>query len=116
MSDATPLSDYVAGKAGFLPNAAIDVPRGTMLTSVRLLATTGAKLISALSNGQRMLVFKETERGHPTFEAQIAIPPGQSDELTFRLSEPTSPGPPRVPVQPMVDNITPKISVPECVK
>jgi Protein of unknown function (DUF4012) len=116
LSDATPLSDYVAGKSGFLPNAAISVPRGTMLTSVRLLTTSGAKLISALSNGQKMLVFKETERGHPTFEAQIAIPPGQSDELTFRLSEPTSVGTPRVPIQPMADNANPKISVPVCVK
>lgn len=114
LPDATPLSDYVAGKAGFLPGAAITVPRGTMITSVRLLATKGAKLISALSNGQKMLVFKETERGHPTFEAQIAIPPGQTDELTFRLSEPTAPGAPRVPVQPLVDNVTPKISVPQC--
>jgi hypothetical protein len=116
LSDATPLSDYVAGKAGFLPDAAISVPKGTMLTSVRLLATSGTKLISALSNGQKMLVFKETERGHPSFEAQIAIPPGQSDELTFRLSEPTASGPPRVPVQPLADNVTPKISVPTCSK
>ena len=116
LPDATPLSDYVAGKMGFIPNAAISVPRGTMLSSVRLLATGGAKLITVLSNGQKMLVFKETERGHPTFEAQIAIPPGQSDELTFRLSEPTSPGAPRVPVQPLVDNVTPVVSVPVCSK
>jgi hypothetical protein len=116
LSNATPLSDYVAGKAGILSNAAIIIPRGTMLTSARLLATTGAKLISALSNGQKMLVFKETERGHPTFEVQVAIPPGKSGKLTFHLSEPTSPGTPRVPIQPLVDSVTPKVSVPVCSK
>ncbi len=47
-----------------------------MLTSVRLLATKGAKLVSALANGQRVPVFTGTERGHPSFEVQVAIPPG----------------------------------------
>jgi len=42
------------------------------------------------------------------------IPPGEGGELTFRLSEPTSPGAPRVPIQPLIDNVTPKVSVPEC--
>ena len=51
--------------------------------------------------------FTGTERGHPSFEVQVAIPPGQSGELGFHLSEPTSPGAPRVPVQPLVDNVTP---------
>jgi hypothetical protein len=113
-SDVARLSDYVAGKLGFLPELAIDVPRGTMLTSVRLLATTGAKLNSALSNGQKLRVFEAVERGHPSFEVQIAIPPGQSSELTFRLSEPATPGAARVPVQPLVDTVVPKTSVPTC--
>jgi hypothetical protein len=113
-SDIAPLPDYVAGKLGFLPAANLNVPRGTMLTSVRLLATTGAKLDSVLSNGQTMQVYTAAERGHPSFEAQVAIPPGQSVELTFRLSEPTSPGVARVPVQPLVDTVRPKVSVPQC--
>jgi hypothetical protein len=61
-------------------------------------------------------VFAKVERGHPTFEAQVALPPGQSGELIFRLSEPTSPGAPRVPVQPLIDSVTPVVSVPECAK
>jgi hypothetical protein len=113
-TDVASLPDYVAGKSGFLPAAAINVPGGTMLTSVRLLATTGAKLDSALSNGQTMQVFTAAERGHPSFEAQVAIPPGQSVELTFRLSEPTAPGAARVPVQPLLDTVIPKVSVPQC--
>lgn len=108
-----PLPDYVAGSAG-VPEIPVEVPKGTMLTSVRLLATKDAKLVSVVSNGKRVPTFTETERGHPSFEVQVAIPPGQSGELTFHLSEPTFPGAPRVPVQPLLDTITPAISVPEC--
>jgi hypothetical protein len=85
-----------------------------MLTSVRLLATTDATLVSAIANGQRVPVFTRTERDHPSFEIQVAIPPGQSGELSFHLSEPTSAGAPRVPIQPLADTVTPVISVPEC--
>ncbi|MDT5064635.1 MAG: hypothetical protein QOK02_790, partial [Mycobacterium sp.] len=94
----------------------ISVSSGTMVTSVRLVATKGASLISALANGQRVPAIPGTERGHPTFEIQVAIPPGKSGELSFRLSEPTSAGAPRVPIQPLVDSVDPVVSVPECSK
>src|SRR5215203_2663656 len=42
------LPDYVASSAGLLPEIPISVPSGTMLTSVRLVATNGAKLVSVL--------------------------------------------------------------------
>ena len=108
------LPDYIMGTAGILPGAPFEAPKGTMITSVRLLATTNATLVSALANGQRVPVFTGTERGHPSFEVQVAIPPGKSGELSFRLSEPSAPGAPRVPIQPLVDTVNPKISVPEC--
>lgn len=109
-----PLPDYVANSAGLLPQLPISAPQGTMFTSVRLLATNGAELVSVLANGQRVAAFANVERGHPSFEVQVAIPPGKSGELSFRLSEPTAPGPARVPIQPLLDTITPTISVPEC--
>ncbi len=109
-----PLPDYVSGQLGFVKGVPLNVPRGTMLTSVRLLGTKGAELVSALSNGQQVPVYSSTERGHPSFEVQVAIPPGKSGELSFRLSEPTSAGEPRVPIQPLVDIVNPKVSVPEC--
>nr|WP_231514660.1 DUF4012 domain-containing protein [Mycobacterium sp. URHB0044] len=109
-----PLPDYVANSAGLPPKMPISVPRGTMFTSVRVLATKDAKLVSVISNGQRVPAFTHMERGHPSFEVQVAIPPGQSGELSFHLSEPTSPGAARVPIQPLLDTITPVISVPEC--
>lgn len=109
-----PLPSYVAGSGGLNRDLPVDVPSGTMVSSVRLLATAGATLESALSNGERIQVFTGTERNHPTFEIQVAIPPGQSGELSFRLSEPTTPGAPRVPVQPLVEAVAPVVSVPTC--
>lgn len=109
-----PLPDYVASAGGVIPNIPFKMPSGSMLTSVRLIATKDAKILSAFSNGERIPVFTGTERGHPTFEIQVAIPPRQSGELVFRLSEPTAPGPPRVPVQPLIDSVTPVVQVPEC--
>jgi hypothetical protein len=108
------LPDFLAGTSGLVGNAPISVPKGTMLTSVRLIATKGAVLKSAIANGQRVPIIRGTELGHPTFEIQVAIPPGKSGELTIHLSEPTSPGAPRVPVQPLVDTVTPVVSVPAC--
>lgn len=110
----TGLPDYVAAAPGIRPDIPLDVPKGAMVTSVRLLATKGATLVSALVDGQQVPVFSGTERGHPTFEVQLGIPPGQSGSLSFRLSEPTSPGAARVPVQPLIDTIKPKVSVPQC--
>jgi hypothetical protein len=85
-----------------------------MVTSVRLIATKGAVLKSALANGQRVPVIRGTELGHPTFEVQVAIPPGKSGELAIHLTEPTSGGTPRVPIQPLIDAVTPVVSVPDC--
>jgi hypothetical protein len=107
------LPDFLAGTGGLLPQIP-KVPSGTMVTSVRLLATKGAKLVSVISDGQRVPFYADTERGHPSFEVQVAIAPGKSGELTFHLSEPTSPGTPRVPIQPLVDTVTPVVSVPTC--
>ncbi|AHC24223.1 membrane protein [Mycolicibacterium neoaurum] len=111
-----PLPDYVASAGGLNPDLPVKLPNGSMATSVKLLATNGAKLQSGLANGERTQVFVGTERGHPTFEVQVLIPPGQSGELTFRLSEPTVAGTPRVPIQPLVDGVAPVVSVPECSK
>lgn len=108
------LPDYVAGAAGLLPNLPIDIPRATMLTSVRLITTTDAKLVSVTANGQRVPAIRRTERGHPSFEVQVIIPPGQSGDLVFHLTEPTAAGSARVPVQPLLDTVVPTVSVPDC--
>jgi hypothetical protein len=115
-AEAAALPEYVAGKLGFPTHSALNTPHGTMLSAVRLLATSGASVISVLVNGNTTPVFQQTERGHPSFEADVAIPPGKTAELTYRLSEPTAAGAARVPVQPLVGNVTTKVSVPQCSK
>lgn len=110
----TPLPEYVASSTGLNSEIPISVPSGTMVSSVRLVATQGARLVSVTASNQKVPVFTATERGHPTFEVQVAIPPGKSGELSFRLSEPTTAGAPRVPVQPLVDDVAPVIAVPQC--
>lgn len=114
VQNANDLPDYVAGRLGFFPEIAADIPKGTMITSVRLLATKDARLASLLIDGQRSPALQAIERGHPSFEAQVAIPEGKTSELTFQLSEPTVPGQPRVPIQPLRDEVTPVVSVPAC--
>jgi len=122
--DVDQLPDYVTKTLGLdnpfpgtkrtTAGIALDVPRGTIVTSVRVLATKGAKLMSVTSNGKKTPAIPHVENGHPSFEVQVAIPPGQSGELTFRLSEPTSAGKPRVPLQPLVADASSSVSVPVC--
>ena len=114
LKDASDLPDYVAGKMGFFPGLAEGVPRGSMISSVRLLATTGAQVVSVHVNGSPVQVIGSTERGHPSFEATFAVPPGETAKLTFKLTEPSVAGTARVPVQPLVDNVDPRVSAPKC--
>jgi len=107
------LPDYVALAPGF-PKMAGFFPSGTNFAQVTLLATTGAKLEALIVRNQKTPVFSGTERNHPVFMTQVAIPRGKSIELKFLLTEPTAPGAPRVPVQPFVENVEPTLSVPEC--
>ena len=109
-----PLPDYVASAAGLSPELLIAVAPGTNITSVRLFATKGAELSAAILNGERVPAIISTERGHPVFEVQVIIPPGQSADVSFQLSEPTASGVPRVPSQALVETVVPKVMVPQC--
>lgn len=115
-----PLPDYVVAAPGVSPDLVFpaggptEFPRGTNITSVRLLATKDANLSGAILNGERVPALVHTERGHPVFEVQVAIPPGGDADIMFRLSEPTVSGAPRVPSQPLVNTVVPKVMVPEC--
>lgn len=108
------LPDYVAGMYNTDRGIPINAPAGTMVTSVRVVTTKGSVLMGVTSNGKKTRAIVGTDRGHPSFEVQIAIPRGKSAELTFRLSEPTSVGEPRVSIQPLIDNPQPRVSVPGC--
>lgn len=113
-TDVSGLPEYVAGFGGLAPELPVRFLPGTMVTSVKVLATQGARLLGVTSNGRPIAAIPKSERGHPTYEVQVAIPPGQSGELVFQLAEPPVPGAPRVPVQPLIDSPVPVVSVPEC--
>ena len=113
---ANGLPDYIAGSGGLLgePPVPFELPIGTNVAWVSLLATTNAELTKPTIDGKLLAIFTGAERGHPIFNAQVAIYPGRTIELRFELTEPTSPGAPRVPIQPLLDNVAPVVSVPEC--
>lgn len=114
LNDTKNLPQYVIGSEGLISGLPLKVIPGSMVTSVRLLATQGSRLVGVTSNGERLSAVVHQERGRPSYEVQVVIPPGQSGELSFQLSEPTAKGKPRVPIQPLIDEITPVVSVPEC--
>ncbi len=109
-----PLPDYVASAPGLSPELGLDLPKGTNVVSVRLFATHGSELSSAILNGERVPAIRYTERGHPVFEVQVIITPGQTADVMFQLSEPTAPGAPYAPSQPLVETVVPKVMVPAC--
>ncbi len=114
-TDVGSLPKYVTGLPGLPSDLPINVPPGSMVSSVRVLATRGAELVNLTSNGERVVPNRESvERGHPSFEIFVVVPPGESGELVFQLSEPVVPGEATVQVQPLVDNPEPKVSVPAC--
>ena len=109
-----PLPDYVAGAGGLSPELGLTLPDGTSVTSVRLFATKGSELSGVILNGERVPAIHYTERGHPVFEVQVIITPGQTADIMFQLSEPTVPGAPQAPSQPLVETVVPTVMVPEC--
>jgi hypothetical protein len=54
------------------------------------------------------------ERGHPIFEVQLGLQRAQPTVVRYELTEPTAPGAPRVPVQPLIDTVKPVVAVPQC--
>jgi hypothetical protein len=106
------LPDYVVGSSGL--GVPFHVPSGTNVAWVSLLATTKAELTGATVDGEQVPIYIGAERGHPIFQAQVPIERGRTVELKYELTEPTSPGAPRVPIQPLLDNVAPVVSVPEC--
>jgi hypothetical protein len=105
------LPDNVANQHSDLP---VTLPWATNAASVYLFATTGAQLTNPTIDGQPLTTVVGAERGHPVFISQVAIQPGQTVELRYEFTEPTAAGAPRVPIQPLVDTVTPVVSVPEC--
>ncbi|QOH59292.1 hypothetical protein C6Y44_20510 [Rhodococcus rhodochrous] len=104
------LPRYVAGAY----SSSLNVQPGENLTDLSLLATHGAELEKVTVNGTSIFASRGQERGHPVFSLQFRIPPSETAEVVFELSEPTAPGVARVPVQPLVDDPEVVVDVPNC--
>ncbi|MGV9714557.1 DUF4012 domain-containing protein [Rhodococcus pyridinivorans] len=113
LTNSLPPGDYTDYVAGILGNSQGEAT-GTNLTDVGLLATHGAKLTKATVNGKSTFAYTNAERGHPLFNVQAPIPPGETIEVVFQFDEPVVQGPPTVPIQPLLDEARVVSSAPEC--
>ena len=111
--DDLSLPDYVIGNLGV--KSFLTTPKGTNFANVQLLSTTGSKVTKIEVNGEERSVISTSELDHPSARTTVFIPPGKTATITYHLTEPTSAtGPAKVPVQPLVDQPTVKVDVPEC--
>jgi hypothetical protein len=85
-----------------------------VISSARLCATKGTVLEGVLLNGQKINDFERVELGYPILGVKTVSLRGLTANLLFRLRESTSPGVPRLPVQPLVEDSTPRVLVPTC--
>lgn len=106
-----PLTPYVGGVGG---EVAADSAPGTNRSLVSLYATEGSGLVAATVDGVPARVQVDDELGHPVFTLQVDIPPATARTVVFELVEPSAPGPPLTPRQPLVLPMTVRTSVPEC--
>ncbi len=103
-------TNYVAG----LVDNSVGAPFGTNLVDLSLLATQGAKLKKVTINGTSAMAFVNSERGHPLYSVQFPVPQGETVEVVFDLTEPSVSGDPRVPIQPLIDEPSVNVEVPNC--
>ena len=89
-------------------------PPNTNRLLVSLYATDGAQLSGVSVDGVPTTARIGAERGHPVFTTTLLIPPGATQRVVFDLVEPTSPGQPVVPVQPLVEPMGVTVAVPHC--
>lgn len=92
-------------------------PAGSANTNwlvVSLYATEGAALRGVSVDGVPVTARIGRERGHPVFTLRVAIEPQAARNLVFDLVEPTAPGAPLVPVQPLARPLDVAVAVPVC--
>lgn len=109
-----PGADYSTYVGGIADAVAPGVALGTDRLLVSLYATSGAGLVSVTVDGRPANVDVDAERNHPVFTLQLDIPPGKARKLVFTLLEPSAPGRPDVPVQPLVLPMAVTTDVPLC--
>ncbi|WP_043781603.1 DUF4012 domain-containing protein [Rhodococcus sp. JVH1] len=113
LTNNTPAGDFPDYVAGTFINT-LGVPKGTNVSAVSLLATQGAQLRNVTVDGKPAVFLTGKEMGHPLFDVLVPVRQGQTTEIKYQLTEPASPGEARVPVQPLVDDPTVIVDVPNC--
>ncbi|NMM88409.1 hypothetical protein B2J88_29345 [Rhodococcus sp. SRB_17] len=104
------LPNYVDG----MVDNRINAREGTNVAALTLLATRGAKLDKVSVDGRMTFAASGKEQGHPAYMIRAAIPRGATSVVEFKLTEPSSDGTARVPVQPLVDDPKITVNVPTC--
>ncbi|MDI9976091.1 DUF4012 domain-containing protein [Rhodococcus sp. IEGM 1307] len=92
----------------------LGVPKGTNVSAVSLVATQGAQLRNVTIDGKPTMFLTGRELGHPMFDVLVPVPRGRTTEVKYQLTEPSTPGEARVPLQPLVDDPTVTVNVPNC--
>ncbi|EKT84474.1 hypothetical protein WSS_A01860 [Rhodococcus opacus M213] len=113
LTNNTPPGDFPDYVAGTFINT-LGVPKGTNVSAVSLLATQGAQLRNVTVDGKPAVFQTGREMGHPLFDVLVPVRQGETTEIKYQLTEPASPGEARVPVQPLVDDPTVTVNVPNC--
>lgn len=104
-----PLPESVAG-----PRNRLSAPVNSNRLLVSLYATTDAQLAAVSVDGTPSTARIGRERGHPVFTVTLVIPPQTTTRIVFDLVEPSRPGTPIVPVQPLARPMDATVSVPDC--
>ena len=105
-----PLPDYVAGRRDQTPSG----PPNSNRLLVSLYGTNGAELTGVTIDGIPTTARIGAELGHPVFTVTLLIPPGSTRRLVFDLVEPSTPGQPVVPVQPLAEPVDVTTMVSDC--
>ncbi|MDV7243734.1 MULTISPECIES: DUF4012 domain-containing protein [Rhodococcus] len=113
LTNTVPSADFPDYVAGTFINT-LNVPKGTNVSALSLLATQGAQLRNVTIDGKPTMFLTGKELGHPVFDTLVPIRLGATTEVKYELTEPIVPGEARVPVQPLVDDPAVTVNVPVC--
>ncbi|QRE83554.1 DUF4012 domain-containing protein [Rhodococcus ruber] len=113
LTNDLPEGEFTNYVAGMFDNP-VGAPFGSNLTDLSLVATQGATLDKVTVDGTAAMSFTGKEFGHPVHSVQLPIPRGETAEIVFQLTEPTTAGDAVIPVQPLIDEPKVSVSVPSC--
>ncbi|MFZ2175291.1 MAG: DUF4012 domain-containing protein [Rhodococcus sp. (in: high G+C Gram-positive bacteria)] len=113
LTNDIPDGDFPEYVAGTHINT-LGVPKGTNVSAISLLATQSAQLRNVTIDGKPTMFLTGRELGHPVFDVLVPVRQSRTTEIKYELTEPTTPGEARVPVQPLVDDPTVSVNVPNC--